>query len=98
LENQHLLIPDLLIAYKGICELLPPQATLLGLKLNMCLPANSTAISDGSFVKLFLTHHSKSETQKIIGAEIADHNRMQIRDGTKWERAFVKTMRITGLP
>jgi hypothetical protein len=82
LEDLHLLTPDLLLVYKGICDLLPPQATLPGHKLNICLPTTSTAISDGSIVKLFLNNHSKSETQKIIGTEIADYSRMQIRGWT----------------
>jgi hypothetical protein len=76
LEDLHLLTPDLLLACKGIYDLLPPQATLPGHKVNICLPTTPTAISDGSFVKLFLSNHSKRETQKIIGAEIADYNRM----------------------
>jgi hypothetical protein len=40
LEDLHLLTPDLLLAYKGICDLLPPQATLPGHKLDICLPTN----------------------------------------------------------
>jgi hypothetical protein len=82
LEDLHLLTPDLLLAYKGICDLLPPQVTLPGHKLNICLPTTPTAISDGSFVR-FLDNHSKSETQKIIVTEITDYNRMEIRGWTK---------------
>jgi hypothetical protein len=63
LEDLHLLTPDLLFTYKGIWDLLPPQVTLPGHNLNIFLPTTSTAISDGSFVKLFLNNHSKSETQ-----------------------------------
>jgi hypothetical protein len=38
LEDLHLLTSDLLLAYKGICDLLTPQETLPGHKLNICLP------------------------------------------------------------